>query len=573
MEERQSLPEEPQRNEWVGIVLRTLVAVLVLGGGYYAAAQYLGGRIPSGTHVAGVDIGGLSPEAAREHLESRLSAQVTDEIPIEVEGDRIFLDPTAAGLTIDLDRTLSGITEVSYDPRVIWERITDDGDDRDLVVDIDRAALERTLEEVAPAVAEEPREGTVWIELGEVHSTEATSGQELDVPATADAVAAVWPDPEQVTGSVRPVEPNLAQQEIDRFVTEVAGPAVAEPIVVQVDDEESRVNPNQLSRLLTVVESEEHTLSLEMDGEALLDVVRGQLDAAVVEPRNASVELDGGRPVIVPAQVGAQVNEERIVEQVEAALAETGDGRTIEVETTEVEPEITDEDAQAWEFGEMATFRSEFPGGPENEGRTENIRVGIGHLNGVVVMPGEQFSLADVLAPISRERGYVEAGVISGGRLVEGMGGGLSQVSTVVLNAAWDAGVQLDEWHPHGYYISRYPAGKEATISVGTLDNRFTNDTETPVLIQTGLDGDEIVMTLWGNRQYSVETVTGDRYNFTEGESRTDDSPQCLRQYPQQGFDITVQRVLSRDGSEVDREVYTTHYNPSDEVICTNGDG
>lgn len=571
MEERQSLPEEPQRNEWVSIMLRTLVAVLVLGGGYYAAAQYLGGRIPGGTHVEGVDIGGLSPEAAEEHLESRLVAQATDEIPIEVEGERIFLDPTEAGLSIDLERTLADITEVSYDPRIIWQRITDDGDDRDLVVEVDRAALEATLEEIAPAVAQEPREGTVWIELGEAHSTEAIPGQELDVAATADAVAEVWPGPEQIVGTLRPVDPDLTQEEIDRFITEVAQPAVAEPITVQVDDEETQVNPNQLSRLLTVVESDDHTLSLEMDGAAVLEVVRGQLDAAVVEPRDASVELDGGRPAIVPAQVGAEVDEDLVVEQVESALAETGDGRTIEVETTEVEPEITDEDAEAWDFSRMATFRSEFPGGAENEGRTENIRVGIGHLNGVVVPPGEQFSLADVLAPISRERGYVEAGVISGGRLVDGMGGGLSQVSTVVLNAAWDAGLQLDEWHPHGYYISRYPAGKEATISVGTLDNRFTNDTETPVLIQAGLDGDEIVMTLWGDPQYSVETVVGDRYNFTEPESRTDDSPECLRQYPQPGFEITVQRVLSRGGDEVDREAYTTHYNPSDEVICTGG--
>lgn len=569
MEERQSLPEEPQRNEWIGILVRTLVAVLVLGGGYYLAAQYLGGRVPNGTAVEGVDIGGLSPEDARSTLESRLSDMATEEVVIDVEGDQVRIAPEEAGLTLDLDSTLEDITGVTYDPRVLWNRVTDDGGDLPLAVTMDRAQLERAVGQVAGEVAIEPTEGRVWFNTGEVSSEPSVTGRELNVAATADAVEAAWPQITEVDGVAQPVEPQLAQAEIERFVTDVAGPAVDGPIRVDVDGETSEVSPNQIARLLTISERDDHTLSLHLDTEGVLTIVDGQLDEATVSPQNARLVLDGGSPVITQARVGTAVDRDALVEEFKKALQKQGGDRVAKVGTTEVEPEITDEDAAKWDIDAMATFRSTFPGGSENADRTENIRVGLGHVNGTVVMPGETFSLSNALAPITPERGYVEAGVISGGRLVKGIGGGLSQVSTTVLNTAWDAGVQLDEFHPHSYYIERYPVGKEATIAVGQLDNRWTNDTNAPIVIQTYISGSDIVMTFWGDKKYTVETVTGPRTNFVQPGEDTDDSENCLPQSPMQGFTITVTRILYQSGDEAGRNSYTTTYHPSDRVTCT----
>jgi vancomycin resistance protein YoaR len=572
VDERQSLPEEPQRNEWIAILVRTLVAVLVLGGGYYLAAQYLGGRIPNGTAVEGVDLGGQSPDAARDLLEDRLEPMATDDVVVDVEGDTFTLDPAQAGLALDLDSTLAGITEVSYDPRVMWDRITDEGTDLPLKVRVDRPALERAVGELADDVRVEPREGTVWFSLGEARSTASEPGRELDVDLTSDAIETAWPQTNRVTGALTTTDPELTQAEIERFVEEVAGPAVNGPIRIEVGDETSEVSPNQIARLLTVTESPEHTLGLELDTEGVLEIVSGQLEATAESPLNAGLALEDGQVVKTKARAGKVVDEEQLVVEFDKALAKEGKHRVVEVSTTEVKPEITDADAEAWDISEMSTFRSAFPGGPENADRTENIRVGLRHVNGTVVMPGETFSLANTLAPITPARGYVEAGVISDGRLVKGIGGGLSQVSTTVLNAAWDAGVQLVEFHPHSYYIPRYPVGKEATIAVGVLDNRWTNDTDTPILIETYIEGTEIVMTFWGDRRYQVETVTGERTNVVEAEEREDDSETCLPQSAQEGFDITVTRVLLRSGEEVDRESYTTHYDASPEVVCTHPD-
>lgn len=570
MEERQSLPEEPQRNEWIGILVRTLVAVLVLGGGYYFVAQYLGDRMPNGTRVEGIEVGGLSPQDARATLEQRLEDMATQEVVIDVEGDRVTIAPEEAGLALDLEATLAESSGVTYNPRVLWERVTGDGQDVPLAVTVDREALEQAVQDVAGEVAIEPTEGKVWLNVGEVKSTDSKDGRELDVAATADSIEAAWPQTTTVDGTVTATKPELAQAEIDRFVEEVAAPALAGPIVVQVDEEKSEISPNQIARLLTINESEDdHTLSLDFDAEGVLEIVSGQLEEATADPVNAGVVLDGGQPVVTSARNGKTVDAEALVAEVDKAISKTGDDRVAKVETTEVKPEITDEDAAKWEMSRMATFRSTFPGGASNADRTENIRVGLGHVNGTVVMPGETFSLSNVLAPITPERGYVEAGVISGGRLVKGIGGGLSQVSTTVLNTAWDAGVQLDEFHPHSYYIDRYPVGKEATIAVGQLDNRWTNDTDTPIVVQTWIEGSDIVMTFWGDKKYSVETVTGNRTNFVQPENKTDSGEDCLPQSPQQGFTITVTRILYQSGNEADRQSYTTTYHPSDAVTCT----
>ncbi len=573
VDERQSLPEEPQRNEWIGILVRTLVAVVVLGGGYYLAAQYLGGRVPNGTAVEGVDIGGLSPEDARATLEQRLADMATEDVTIDIEGETFRVDPQEAGLALDLDTTLHGITGVSYDPRVLWDRITDAGDDLPLAVTVQETQLQEALRQVAAEVRIEPTEGKVWFATGEVRSKESEFGRELNVAATSDTIEAAWPQTRSVTGTVERLDPVLAQSEIERFVTEAAGPAVNGPITVDVDGEKSQISPNQIARLLEVRQRDNHTLSLHLDSEGVLKIVSGQLEEATVSPRNAGVALEDGRAVITPARMGQVVDEEALIAEVKKALQKEGKHRLAKVGTTKVEPQITDKDAAKWDMSAMATFRSTFPGGADNADRTENIRIGLGYVNGTVVMPGETFSLAETLSPITPERGYVYAGVISGGRLVKGIGGGLSQVSTTVLNTAWDAGLQLDEFHPHSYYIDRYPVGKEATIAVGLLDNRWTNDTDTPVVVQTYIDGMDIVMTFWGDRQYDVTTITGDRTNFVEPDTRTDDSEDCLRQYPQEGFTITVTRVLSQSGDEVDRQSYTTTYQPSDEVRCTNSSG
>lgn len=566
------LPEEKSRNPWLGIVVRTLIVVVVLGGLYVGLAQYFGGRIPGGTTVNGNDIGGLTPEAAQERLEGRLGPLTNDPVVVIADGERYEVLPEDAGLSLDIDGTIEGLTGVSYDPRVLWRQITGSDYNLDVIARTDVQAVRAQIQGFADEITNDPVEGSVELVQGTVQQTPSEDGLALDVNETAELIVQGWPETREVTGVTAPVEPELTNEEIDRFVSEEAEPALSAAIVVEVDDESAVISENQIARLLSVVRHDDNTLALEFDEETMLEIVRDGTGDAVSAPRDAQVRLgDNGQPEIVPAREGAELEDDAVVEAVLAVLTNPDpDARTVQVDTVTVEPELTTEDAEGWNFEVMSDFSSEYPTGASNEDRTHNLRVGMGHINGVVLMPGEQFSLGETLSPINADHGYVEAGVISDGRLVQGMGGGLSQVSTTVLNAAWDAGVQLDEFRPHSYYISRYPEGKEATLAVGVIDNRWTNDTDSPIVLQAWVDdgSDSLRMRFWGDPQYEVETITSARSNIVQPGSSTDDSPGCLPQSAEVGFDVTVTRVLSQGGDEVTRESYFTRYQPSDAVTC-----
>lgn len=592
------IPQERHRNEWLGIVLRLAAAVVVLVGGYIGLAYYFGDRIPSGTTVEGVDVGMLSSQDAQDVLADKLSERTEAPVVITAEGEQVQLEPAQSGLSVDYDATLRGATGLSFDPRNLWAQVTGDGRSLPLQTVVDQDGLEAALEDVAPELALEPVEGEVVLSRGQVSSTRPVQGHEVDVQATADQVAQQWPAEREVEVEAMLTEqrPVLTTGQVQAFVTDVAEPALQGPVDLMVGDVRARLTPNQLSRLLSVEQRGdtpgEAALALVSDDEGLLDLAVDGLAQVERPARDAAVRLsDAGVPETVPARVGIALDEQSLLAGVHKVLtigdsAASGDGaattsagpgqaqvqgRVVTVRTVKTKPDITDADTAKWRVDAvMAEFESQFPTGPANQARTENIRVGLRYLNGMVVLPGEQFSLADALAPISTDRGYVDAGVIRDGRLVEGIGGGLSQVSTTVLNTAWFSGLELDEFTPHSYYIARYPVGREATISVGLLDNVWTNDTESPVVIQTSIEDDTIVMTFWGDRQYNVKTTTGPRRDIKEPEEFDDDAEDCLEQGAVEGFTITVTRTLSRSGDVVRTEPYTTTYQPSPGVTCTS---
>jgi vancomycin resistance protein YoaR len=118
------------------------------------------------------------------------------------------------------------------------------------------------------------------------------------------------------------------------------------------------------------------------------------------------------------------------------------------------------------------------------QGRVTNIRRAAVLLDGRVLQPGQRFSMNAALGKRTRARGFVAAPMISGGATVASVGGGISQVATTLFNAAFFAGLKLVAHRPHSLYISRYPMGREATISWGGPELIFDNDWPAPVWIQ-----------------------------------------------------------------------------------------
>lgn len=146
-----------------------------------------------------------------------------------------------------------------------------------------------------------------------------------------------------------------------------------------------------------------------------------------------------------------------------------------------------------------------------NPDRENNIALALGKFNGLRVNPGEQVSFNQVVGRRSIEQGFREAKIIVNGEYVDGVGGGVCQVSTTIFNAAVQAGLQITESHHHSLRSSYIPLGQDAMVS-GTADLRFINNTGAPIYFETKFQNHRLTVAIYGrdkgpNITYNLDTA------------------------------------------------------------------
>lgn len=139
------------------------------------------------------------------------------------------------------------------------------------------------------------------------------------------------------------------------------------------------------------------------------------------------------------------------------------------------------------------------------EARVQNIQRFADIVRGVYLEPGETLSLNGYVGERTRDRGFVPAGTILRGHLVPTVGGGVSQFATTMFNAAFFAGFDFVDYQSHSIYFSRYPYGREATISWPAPDLVFTNTTDYPALIWTSYTPTAITVSIYSTVSVRVE--------------------------------------------------------------------
>ena len=155
----------------------------------------------------------------------------------------------------------------------------------------------------------------------------------------------------------------------------------------------------------------------------------------------------------------------------------------------------------------IGTGHSNFKGSSAN--RRHNIKTGADFLHGLLIKPGEEFSLINNLGSIDETGGYKTELVIKGDKTTPEFGGGLCQVGTTVFRTAIRSGLPITMRRNHSYRVSYYePAGTDATIYDPWPDFRFVNDTGNYVLIQSRMTGDDLYFDFWGVDDGREVTIT-----------------------------------------------------------------
>lgn len=555
----------PRRRRWL---LGLLGALVLLAGAYVGLAYYLSLTVPANAVVGGVDVGGEKPEEAARLIEGEIALRESEPVVVTVADASFELDPDRAGLRIDTDATLEGIARFTLNPRDLYEHLSGSFE-RDFVLAIDEEALSAAVAAAAESIEREPVEGTVEFADGAAQVAQPVEGLAVDVPGTTEIVAGAWPMRSDVEGAGGPVEPETPVSAFTAFTSEFADKALGGPLTVRVGEGAFQVPAEQVATVLGATVGG-GTITPTVDEETLTAVVEAAGEEADVlrDPRDARVTFSGTQASVEPSRTGVAVN---VTDQSEALIAAlTGEDRTLALEPVVTQPKLTTEKAQETLPKErISTFTTYYTAG---QSRNTNIKIAANRLNGTYIPPGEQFSLNQVLGQRTPDKGYVKAGIILNGRLADSYGGGISQLSTTLYNAAYFAGVEFNEFRAHSFYIPRYPEGREATVSWGTIDQRWTNNTRGGVLVRAFATDTAITVEFWGTKTFEVDSVKGPRRNIVQPREIVDDAPGCVTQSPMVGFDVTVTRIIKQDGREVKRENVSTHYDPEDKVTCTHPD-
>ena len=166
---------------------------------------------------------------------------------------------------------------------------------------------------------------------------------------------------------------------------------------------------------------------------------------------------------------------------------------------------------------------SNFAGSPKN--RRHNIAVGAAALNGILIEPGEEFSLLKALGEIDQAHGYKQELVIKGDRTIPEFGGGLCQIGTTTFRAALNSGLPITQRRNHSYRVIYYElAGMDATIYNPWPDMKFINNTGAYILFTTRIEGDNLIFEFFGTkdgRKVEISPNPPSIYNITSpGEPR-----------------------------------------------------
>uniref|UniRef100_UPI0013B4597B VanW family protein n=1 Tax=Nonomuraea lactucae TaxID=2249762 RepID=UPI0013B4597B len=549
------------------LVLVTMFALLA----YLVPAVMMSGSVLRGTRVAGVDIGGLTVTQAAEKLRTDLTARLNKPVTVEIAGRRETIQADEAGLELDVVGTISQARSGFPSPPEVWQGLTGTTDITPKLT-LDTSQLIRTVEGLAKTFDEDPREGRVAFRGARPVVTQPRDGVLLDREDAVRVISdAFLNSRESAALTLRPAKPTTTAAAVDRAVV-AARRAVSAPITLAIGDKRATLPPATIAANLSFVPDGKGELAPEFDADAALATVESDLVDESQAPRDATYDIVDGRPVLVTARRGRGVDDRRLARDVAKVISAAGavqGSRVVPVRLATERPEVATAEVSnlgiKQNVGEFTTvFECCQP-------RATNIQRMAAQLDGRIVRPGETFSLNEAAGERTREGGYVEAGQIVGGRMVNIVGGGVSQFATTLYNAAYFGGFEQVDRTPMDYYAFRYPAGRDAALLYPDRDLKWRNDSEYGVLIKTASTGTSVTVTLWSTRRYDkIQPLESEKRAFTPFRRTTSGGPGCVPAAGAQGFTIDVTRVFFKDGKEVKRdEKQTTKYRPQAQVICT----
>jgi vancomycin resistance protein YoaR len=548
----------------LGLVGVGLVAVV----GAILARPY-GQSLAPGTTIGGISVGGQTPAEAARTIAAKTAGTASRSIVVVVEGTRLRIRLRAIGERPDpasaIDRARRSTSALD---RLAGRLGLGGGRRLALPYRFDPKKLERVLTPLRNRYEKKMQPATVVVSAtGGVSVKGGVAGLQIDRPTLARALTDPLSVHQPLTLSVRRVDPSATASGATAAATrarallaghyslELAGTTYPLPAAI-------------LRRSLLFVPSA-GVVRLRVSRPAIDRYLTTLFGRAAAAPVDASFDVDGaGKVEVVPSQSGRVVDADAVASSLESHPERS----VIPVSIAMREAPFSTKDAQALGITDLVgSFTTPFePGLP----RVTNIQRAASVVNGTIVMAHGTFSLNKVLGQRTVEKGYVTAPEIAEGELKDSVGGGVSQIATTLYNAAFFSGLQLVAHTPHQFWISRYPKGREATVSWGGPELVFRNQWEAPLVVLVSTTQTSVTVRMFsrllGRR---VTTATGEPTAIKEAKEREILNPKLAvgeRNLVQaggtEGFHVTYWRRVFVGTRQLSYETFAWTYIPEDTI-------
>jgi vancomycin resistance protein YoaR len=547
------------------VVAGTLLAAVTLTWGVDAAA---GGDVVRNVELDGTSVGGQE----RAELDASVAAYATElaSAPVRLVTPEATYDTTAAdlGLGVDAEATAEAVLDAGRGFPLLrpfgWVASFVRPLAVDPVLTVAEVVAAATIVALEGDARTLPIEPTMAVDGdGRVVLVPGVPGSGLLAADVADRLPeAVLAGSDPITVEVTPAPlPPATGDETVQAVVDQANLITDVGLAVTVEDETTDVDAPTLRTWLRLVPGDGGGPTLTVDQDAAIATLADRFPGLGDPPVDASFTLEDGRPVLVPGVSGtgccATDSAARLLEAMQAG---TG---SVELTATPREPDFTTAEAESWGVVEQVGGTRAWPEsrtgevGPgfttfhaSGEARVTNIHRIADLVRGAVIPPGGSFSVNDYVGRRTVENGFVAAGAIRNGEHVSEVGGGVSQFATTLFNAAYFAGLDIDEYQAHSEYFSRYPRGREATMGFPAPDLVITNDTPYGVLIWTSYTGGSLTVTM-----YSTTYATAEQTDIREGTSGN-----CAV--------VTTTRTRTYPDREPETDEFRATYRPGEGQFC-----
>lgn len=559
-------PSRPARRRGRGLLVAgALAAVLVL------AAAALGGlalserrTIPEGTTIAGVDVGGMRRDEAAAAVLPAAQARVGRSIRLIGPRGEARVTGRALGARPLLDAALDTALAAGPGERLLRHAGIGAAEQIAVVYRLGPVRAAELANRLDERFGEKPRNAGLVVDAGTASISVPAPGTLVDRGALRQGLRTL---PPELGVPLRRELPTVGVDEA-RIAQRTAMRVLDGPREVRYRDRAAVLSAVALGELLTT-KPVEGRLQVGLDPVGLRTALLPRLGRFEREPTDARFVVEGSSVRVVPAAPGRRLDGDRIGISLVSNLAT----RAHRARFLVARPELTTEAAKKLRITELVSeFTTSYSCCPP---RVTNIKRAAELLDGTIIPPGKVFSLNGALGKRTEAKGFVSAPQIFNGRFEEAVGGGISQVATTLFNAAFFSGIKLVAHRAHQFYISRYPMGREATVSWGGPELIFRNDWPAAILMKLDAGDGGITVRFYSTKLgRRVTTTTGKPYDPTTPGTVTVTNPalpagsrKVVQEAGDGGFTVDYTRQVFRSGKRIRNERYTVEYDAEDEIV------